>query len=491
MPVNSLINRRSEYYIAMYSAHASILENLIGVKGTIKKLLIDGGGLKAPKGSFCNRAIFTNYSSSQNKTLHAKLIYLDNLNTLSLWTGNLRTVTLYGHENIIITAKVSKRYGNIIKNWFSLSDKSRGHLIFVADSKNCLKAEITNGTIWESFKKSLNKLRIDNSSSLSLYVFSPWGCVRFINDIQKEIRGIGRISLFTRKWPESTPLWIDADSSNDSINRFVKKEELPFPHYKCVFVTNKIGRTEKLIWSYVGSANMTEQAFYKKQNIEFATFFEGEHNCRKLDKLFKQLKAGNRWDPRKPIKISKHDESGSEYDQENDAFEIRQISKELTSILSKKNRQKELDDCYVSGNPIRLTKPLCTINVSDIHDDIFDLLVCYKKSDFSLYILRAYESIVYSDKDITQLIDELLTIAPTKTKRQHNKTDGSGSNTQSFRNRRFPMPNFILDKELLKEKMGIVRKLNKIDPQRLSKSGHKDLNEVLAIWAPILAQLDK
>ena len=48
MHLNKIINQRSGYHIAMYSAHASIVENIIGNMGKVAKLLVDAGGLKAP-----------------------------------------------------------------------------------------------------------------------------------------------------------------------------------------------------------------------------------------------------------------------------------------------------------------------------------------------------------------------------------------------------------------------------------------------------------
>jgi len=77
MHLNKIINQRSGYHIAMYSAHASIVENIIGNMGKVAKLLVDAGGLKAPKGSFTDRKIFDNYEPITTRTLHAKVIYLD------------------------------------------------------------------------------------------------------------------------------------------------------------------------------------------------------------------------------------------------------------------------------------------------------------------------------------------------------------------------------------------------------------------------------
>ena len=123
MPIKKLINKNSNYYIAMYSAHASIIENLIGKRGTVKKLIVDAGGLKVPRGSCKNKTIFKYYLPETKKTLHAKIIYLDKPGTISLWTGNLRSQTLKSQENIVITKKVFAKSGQVIKKWFNQLNK--------------------------------------------------------------------------------------------------------------------------------------------------------------------------------------------------------------------------------------------------------------------------------------------------------------------------------------------------------------------------------
>jgi hypothetical protein len=226
------------------------------------------------------------------------------------------------------------------------------------------------------------------------------------------------------------------------------------------------------------------QALYKIKNIEFAAFFEGEINCRSIEMLFKVIKANNQWDERTPIKKKEVDDSINEFSHEEDNFEIRKISKALSSILATKKWQKELEVGYESGKPISLPKPLCKIDVLDIHDEMFDLRVRYKNTDFPLYIPREHINNVYSNNDIALLLDELLTITSIKSKRKRAKNDGNGTPNHSFRNIRFPMPNFILNKALLSAKKETLRKLEEIDSGRLSPADKATLD----IWSQIIEQ---
>lgn len=162
MPANNIINQKSGYFISMYSAHASIVENLIGKNGKIVKLLIDAGGLKAPKGSYSNKAMFNNYSPETNRTLHAKIIYLDKLKTLSLWTGNLRKHTLTDQENIIITKTLSKENSKVVKSWFYDSPKKEHLIINIVQDK--IRKVVCSKSIWNSFKANLEKLTDDKLS---------------------------------------------------------------------------------------------------------------------------------------------------------------------------------------------------------------------------------------------------------------------------------------------------------------------------------------
>ena len=495
MPVNKIINKKSNYYIAMYSAHASIVENLAGKNGTIVKLHIDAGGLKAPKGSFSDKAIFKNYTPETNKTLHAKIIYLDKLNTLSLWTGNLRKHTLNEQENIVITKNISKENGKVVKNWFNTSPKKE-HLI-INFSQNKISKVVCSKSIWNSFKANLKMIIDDN---LSLYAFSPWGSSKFVKQTVAQLKGkIIKISLYTRPAYKHDALWIDAEIENRNdnlrIERYVKKDDSPFPHYKCVFITRKDGKKEKLIWAYVGSANLTEAAFFEKSNVEFATFFDKIRSGSEIDKIFNEIKKRASWEERKHLKSKKNsvDESEQGYGEDDDGqdnFEIRRISKDLCKKLKAKKWQTKLEDGYRTEEQINLNK--CTIKVMAVLDGIFDLYVCHKekKLNFPLSIRRDNIGDIYSSKDTKELVDMLLEKAdsiPHADKGESRKTGNKNeAGVISPRNIRFPMANFILNKNYLTEKMEIIRKLSDAY-ERLTDDDKK----IVDIWSQILKSCGK
>ena len=146
MHLNKIINQRSGYHIAMYSAHASIVENIIGNMGKVAKLLVDAGGLKAPKGSFTDRKIFDNYEPITTRTLHAKVIYLDKPRILSLWTGNLRHNTWAQQANITITRQISKKHASQVLRWFN-SCKDGKHLIVSVENAEVADISGTSSNI--------------------------------------------------------------------------------------------------------------------------------------------------------------------------------------------------------------------------------------------------------------------------------------------------------------------------------------------------------
>lgn len=497
MPVNKIINKTSDYYIAMYSAHASIIENLIGKYGVIKKLLIDAGGLKAPKDSYTDKAIFNNYSPVTNKTLHAKIIYLDKLKTLSLWTGNLRKQTLNEQENIVITKKISDKNCSQVKKWFTASEQKE-HLIIDVTNSSISQVICTKNNIWSSFKNSLENKQFKDNDELSLYAFSPWGSGEFVKKTVKQLRkNLHKISLHTRPASKKAPLWIDAEiekrNDNLRIERYVKQDDTPFPHYKCVFITRKDGKEEKLIWAYVGSANLTKAAFFKKSNIEFAVFFDKIRSGSEIDKIFNSIKKKTNWEERIPLKSKKKtlDESELEYGEDDDSqnnFEIRRLSKDLCNKFKTKTWQAKLEDGYRKEDQIRLNK--CTIKVVAVLDGIFDLHVSHKekKLNFPLSIRRDNANDIYSSKDTKELVDKLLEKSYSFT--HANKGNSRKIDTKKrtaikpFRNMRFPIANCILYKEFITDKKKIMGKLSDAYEQLTNED-----KKIVAMWSQILEEL--
>ena len=480
----------------MYSAHASIIENLIGKNGVLKKLLIDAGGLKAPKGSYSDKAIFNNYSPVTNKTLHAKIIYLDKLKTLSLWTGNLRKQTLNKQENIVITKKISDKNCLQVKKWFTASEQKE-HLIINITNSSISKVSCTKNKIWSSFKNSLENEQVQDNDELSLYAFSPWGSGEFVKKTVKQLgKKLNKISLFTRPASEKAPLWIDTEIEREKedlgIERYVKQNNAPFPHYKCVFITQKDGKKEKLIWAYVGSANLTKAALFKKSNIEFAVFFDKIRSGSEIDIIFNEIKKKASWKLRDvKSKKSSIDESEQEYGEDDDSqdnFEIRRISKVLCKELKTIKWQRKLESGYRNEEQIKLNK--CSIKVMAVLDGIFDLYVGHKekKLNFPLSIRRNNKGDIYSSNDAIELLDKLLEKSYSCTrvnKGNSRKIDTkNGTAIKSSRNMRFPMADFILNKDFLTEKMKITRKLSAAYEQLTNED-----KKIVDMWKQILEEL--
>ncbi len=486
----------------MYSAHASIIENLIGDNGTLRKLLIDAGGLKAPKGSYADKEIFKNYTPETNKTLHAKIIYLDKLKTLSLWTGNLRKQTLNEQENIVITKKISDKNSKVVKKWFASSAQKEHLIINITNSS--IKAIRTKNNIWSRFKNSLENEQFRNTDELSLYAFSPWGSGEFVKKTVKQLgKNLNKISLYTRPASEKAPLWIDTEIERKrekekekedlGIERYVKQNNAPFPHYKCVFITQEEGKKEKLIWAYVGSANLTKAALFKKSNIEFAVFFDKIRSGSEIDKIFNEIKKKASWKVREPLKSKKRsiDESEQEYGEDDDCqdnFEIRKLSKDLCKKLKTKKWQMKLEKGYKNEEEIKLNK--CAIKVIAVLDGIFDLYIIHKekKLNFSLSIRRDKTGDIYSSKDAIKLLDELLEKSYSCTrvnKGNSRKIDAkNGAAIKPYRNMRFPIANFIIYKDFLSEKKKIMRKLLEAY-EKLTVEDKK----IVDMWKQILKEL--
>lgn len=498
MPVDNIINKNSDYYIAMYSAHASIIENLIGENGRLRNLRVDGGGLKAPKGSYKDRSIFDNYLPEIKKTLHAKIIYLDRPKILSLWTGNLRKNTLYDQENIIVTQRLTHRTGSTVKRWFAKHNQNK-HLIVHVLKNGTTKVHRSGDSIWENCQYSLDNLEFNSEDKLSLYAFSPWGSGHFVKNIAKKmkVKNLTKLCLYTRQESIENSIWIDTniEKNNDlSIERYTKKANTSFPHYKCIFITKKTGRKEKIVWFYIGSANLTKAAFFEKKNIECAIIFEKPD--KRLSKIFTKIKNNNNWEERNPRKSKQKDINDSEdmefqeeYD-DHDNFLIRKHSKLLCYELKQKKAQSALETFYTQCRqyPLIIKNYKYKISISSIHANMFDLIIDVGGYSFPLSIKRINSDVIHSQKDINQLMEDLL-MRPKISfgKNNNNKLKGSTNIGNISRNVRFPMFDFLSDKIFLNKKRNILDKL-KPEINRLSDSNDKN---IINIWSQIIEQWNK
>ena len=491
MHLNKIINQRSGYHIAMYSAHASIVENIIGNMGKVAKLLVDAGGLKAPKGSFTDRKIFDNYEPITTRTLHAKVIYLDKPRILSLWTGNLRHNTWAQQANITITRQISKKHASQVLRWFN-SCKDGKHLIVSVENGEVADISGTSSNIWSVFKSKCAKLP-KHKEPLSLYAFSPWGSHTFVREITRLVgsKNLRRINLYTRPASARHPLWIDATAKNaEEFNRFTGKADSssPFPHYKAVFLTEGKKSSERVVFAYIGSANLTEAAIFKQTNIEFGVFFSGIRKNSEVEKIFHDLKSRSNWEVREDPDITKTklDESDEvEEDGENtDNFQIRRIAKKLCVKLALKKWQQTLESAY---RDTKLVKVLgCTVKVISILDGLFYLDVRFGQLFFDLSIKRDKRDPVLSSKDIEDHLVKLLL-----SKSDGNGWGGGGKKGQSedppkrrYFNLKFPMRDCLTDKTLLKEKAVILKRLK-------NTTLSPEARTLVDMWEPIVNHLDK
>lgn len=491
MPLNKIINQRSGYHIAMYSAHASIVESIIGNRGKVAKLLVDAGGLKAPKGSFTDRKIFDNYEPITSRTLHAKVIYLDKPRILSLWTGNLRHNIWAQQANIAITRKISKGHASQVLRWFN-SCKNGKHLIVSIDNGEVRDIAGTSNNIWSVFKSKCAKLA-KREEPLSLYAFSPWGSHAFVREITRLIgsKNLRQVNLYTRPASERHPLWIDATAkTTEELNRFTGKADSssPFPHYKAVFLTEGKKSSERVVFAYIGSANLTEAAIFKRINIEFGAFFSGIRKNSDVEKIFHDIKKRSNWEVREDpdtAKIKRDESDDVEEDGENtDNFQIRRIAKKLCIKLALRKWQHALESAYTDTKPVKVLG--CSVKVISILDGLFYLDVRFGHLFFDLSIKRDKRDPVLSGKDIEEHLVKLLL-----SKSDGNGWGGGGKKGQSenpakkrYFNLKFPMRDCLSDKALLKEKAVILKRLK-------STTLSPEARTLVDMWEPIVSHLDK
>jgi hypothetical protein len=505
MPVNRIVNRKADYYIAMYSAHASILESLVGSKGTLKVINIDAGGLKAPYGTFKSIKLFDGLNLVAEKTLHAKVILLDSLNLVSFWTGNLRKDTLERQENLIFTKKVNGENKVTIKKW--LTKPMNQHLLVDFSTGSIRSVEETKSSIWNSFKSRLKDLEIEGKDKeLRIYAFSPWGCTNFVKEISKlNPKGFLRLYLYSRDVPEKAPLWIDSgkDTERLKIERYTRGTEETFPHFKCIFITAVDDKEQdRLKFAYVGSANLTNAAFFEKDNVEYALFFNDIVTNSEIYKLFNEIRESDYWEERDvPSGQEKDERDDNNKDEETESvnqFKIRELSAEISKRFKSKRGQKRLENAYQKGEelinfPVKGEDSIkkCRIHVEFIKNGIFGLNVEENNLSFDLIIKRHSCKEIHSPDDLNELIEKLVKIEKLRGKKKKKGKRGKSKPTTrktspniGLVNLRFPMIKFLNDKGLISSKISTMDILNK-NKNNLPPNKKK----LVEIWGKILKQM--
>lgn len=349
-----------KYWIATYSAHTDILKQIIGNQGEIVKLCVDNGGLRAARGAF---SLANKIKYPKSRTLHAKILLKENGSQrpcIWLWTGNIRAAT-FESQNILLSLPLDKKK-KTLESWFSKLDAS---LIFKSNGisiTDVFKQSTRN--LWGEIERSIsNTLKTNNPTDCKLYAISPWGSAKFIKTIFE--KKFSEINLYTRYEDKTEPLWIDFNPSSDNneiiVNRMTANKNGVFPHMKCMFIT----KNDKLVWTYIGSANFTKKAMFDKNitsNIEYALLFEGEKSQKKeLKKLFKNLTEeykdsnGKSWEKRKlntETNNIERDESYQSLRNEQDFNEnvtddgYRVFFRKIYPVLKLKKNQIRMDKHY-------------------------------------------------------------------------------------------------------------------------------------------------
>jgi hypothetical protein len=462
-----------DVYIATYSAHASIIEDVVGEDGIIKKLLIDAGGLLMPNGSFSNKNLFDNYVPITDKTLHAKIILKDygNKALLSLWTGNLRKATL-DDCNLFFNLSVSPNEKPKLIKWFN--GKAPKNIFFYAD-KSGKNVEITSSTksFWSVLVKSM-----PSTFDGHIYAFSPWGSNKFVDEISKRSK---KISIYTQY---GACLWASYALTKDDhdVNVYRSKIGSPFPHFKAIFITNSVG---DLIWSYIGSANFTKQAMFGKKNIEYGLIFPSKQSCRSLTSLFEKItKKSFGWEfvQQSKQKISR-DFTDDDFDDNHTNFRFRQCIHRLMSNES--FSEAKLETIYKKGSIQKIGK--YRVEVTDINDNTFFLLIQDGAESWKIEIPRIkikYHSIL-SNKKIESLVDTIVT----------KPANGNVGIKKWEKNEKHPVYKdtsiLIHMEDLLRDaeyRNRVKDALEELDKAKCSID-NKNFRDLLSIWKPVVDKL--
>lgn len=512
-----------KYWIASYSVHAQILDNILSASnGKVHKLWVNAGGLRAPRMRYENSGMLKNTCFSE-KTLHAKVVLREfekKLPEIWLWTGNFRKAT-FESQNILFSFPIHNDLEKL-KKWYSNPSNS---ILFYSNGKTISKIDIAKEEkcLWDYFVDSMKRC-VKKNVEYKLHAIAPWGSTKFV----KEVLGLdfqADAYFYTRGEEPIVDLWVE---SADYGHAFVPRKKW-FPHLKCMFLT----MNGKIVWSYIGSANFTCAAMFNKgkfANVEHALFYEGESANRQNQELFDYLtdveieKKDCLW-KRRHIKdktsdsaYAQIDESVHEKEEENDwqetladfgNFNNIVFWRKYINLLMDKNVQKKLDEAYRKGQEWcgRVKGKHSTVVVKILSVDA----VCYH--------VIAYESNKKSElheRDIPRLVGDELPISSadacfeidnlfsekghTLTKPAEDKPPQPPHEEKKLMgkaiNVRFKIKNFykkekgkmIPDIDLLNS---VYKKLDKI--RKLRDSGKLVLKEpykqYLSIWLPMVRKM--
>lgn len=499
-----------KYWIATYSAHTDILKQIIGDQGEIVKLCVDNGGLRAARGAF---SLANKIKYPKSRTLHAKILLKENGSQkpcIWLWTGNIRAAT-FESQNILLSLPLDKKKKSLktLKSWFSELDASlifRSNGISITD---VFKQRTRN--LWGEIERSIsNTLKTNDSTDCKLYAISPWGSAKFIQTIFG--KKFSEINLYTRYEDKTEPLWIDFNPSSDNneiiVNRMTANKSGIFPHMKCMFITKK----DKLVWTYIGSANFTKKAMFdgnNTSNIEYALLFEGENFQKKeLKNLFKNLTEeykdsnGKGWRKRKQIREindAEGDESNQSLRYEQDFNEsitddgYRTFFRKIYPILKLKKNQKKMDKHYREYGKkdwLELDGGKFKIKIDSI-DNYYHILAKENKKNlvYEIDFERSIEEEVPIDSEYAQSILNSLT-SSTQPKGKGSKGHGEIEfSSEKFINIRFIAKQYIDKKGKIrcKEVNETYDKLKKIQKANLTGST-KTMN---SIWWNMIKALQE
>lgn len=489
-------------YIATYSAHATILEKLAtNLNAEIKKLYVSYGGFKAPKGSYDrsnHKKLFGGYQPSKN-ILHAKVILNDlgKDSSIWIWTGNLRKSTNTS-QNILLSLPINSKNKKCVTQWFS--NLPEEHLI-VNVEKNGVESIETTSKLFRHLEDCINALE---DEGLNAHVFSPWGSSKFLKDLSL-LKKIKKINVYTRNVLNSC--WVDF--KNEKIgNRFIANDLIPFPHMKCLFLTNGDG---KVVWAYIGSANFTKAAMYGNKNVECAAIFKDFSVCERISDVFKKLQTKKLWNKREGGKSGDYDDSdkldeedwfGSTLDSTK-GFEQRCLIRDAEIYFSKDNVQRKLEKIYTAYKGGGETFSSCPFKfkITSI-DEYYHLLVCRKKKGdwVEVDVERKIkgeppESILEASAGVTQLFNLVVFGTPEtgKLRGPQNPDDddppnGNNKNIdkkRAFVNIRFPIEKIAKNVKLKKKIIEQAEKIKKTDLKNFPESDKK----LLSNWLPLIERL--
>lgn len=385
-----LRNDKEEYWIAAYSVHSEILEKIVGENGEVKRLCVDCGGLRAPRDAIRSNTLLRNYVAPE-KTLHAKVLLKKQKNNPTevwLWTGNIRKAT-FEAQNILMSFQLrdenTKSIEKKLLDWFDCPETS---LIFKSDGECITGLDLQKDEcLWDEIEASFKAVQAtyENGHHFVFYAISPWGGTEIVKRILRN--GFSKVNLYTSYDTDERSSWIDQVLNQEYYvsSRWMAKENVPFPHMKCMFMTELVGDRENLVWSYIGSANFTNKGMLNKSefaNIEHVVLFEGKKACNSLRVLFKFLTrdlCGKYWKRRlsnfHPTIIDddeKAKKGEGDYGENYENFERRDFCKTIINNLLKTHNQKKLDSHC--DDPKWFTLAKCHLRVISIELGCYHLL---------------------------------------------------------------------------------------------------------------------